>query len=288
MTGRRSRRRMSSGATSTIVAPGAKRFANRHKGVELVDDRTVRFHFKQPFLDFPILLGTGNVCGAGWVVPAKYYEQTGPAGFLQKPVGLAPTGWFRSSQACGSSSRRSRLLPSGSRQAARRWSACRRRRRASPCWSAARRTSSISSRRADRPGEEQPKLRLAPVLSGNWWLQFPGFQNPNSPFHDKRVRQAISLARSRCHKPGRIGGMGVVDGNWINNDVQYGIEWPEWPRDVDKAKQLMAEAGYPERLRRRLGDAGARVLLAGRAHRRRSCRRSASAPGCRPWSAASI
>ena len=56
----------------------------------MVDDRTVRFHFKEPFLDFPILLGTGNVCGAGWVVPAKYYEQVGQAGFLQKPIGAGP------------------------------------------------------------------------------------------------------------------------------------------------------------------------------------------------------
>ncbi len=62
----------------------------RSQGVELVDDRTVRFHFKEPFLDFPILLGTSNVCGAGWVVPAKYYEQVGQAGFLQKPIGAGP------------------------------------------------------------------------------------------------------------------------------------------------------------------------------------------------------
>ena len=33
--------------------------------VEVVDDRTVRFHFKDPFFDFPILHGNGNVCGAG-------------------------------------------------------------------------------------------------------------------------------------------------------------------------------------------------------------------------------
>src|SRR5262249_54875543 len=45
------------------------------QGVEIVDDHTVRFHFNAPFLDFPILLGTGNVNGAGWVVPAKYYEE---------------------------------------------------------------------------------------------------------------------------------------------------------------------------------------------------------------------
>ena len=84
------------------------------------------------------------------------------------------------------------------------------------------------------------------MVSGNWWLEFPGFQDPKNPFHDKRVRQAISLAVDRdAINQAECGGMGVVDGNWINNDVEYGMEWPKWPRDVAKAKQLMAEAGYP-------------------------------------------
>src|SRR5215212_4978465 len=47
------------------------------KDIKLVDNRTIRFEFTEPFLDFPILLGTGNLCGAGWVVPRKYYEQVG-------------------------------------------------------------------------------------------------------------------------------------------------------------------------------------------------------------------
>src|SRR5690348_282741 len=59
-------------------------------GVEVVGNDTVRFHFKQPFFDFPILLGTGNVCGAGWVVPANYYQKAGPDGFMQKPIGAGP------------------------------------------------------------------------------------------------------------------------------------------------------------------------------------------------------
>jgi hypothetical protein len=25
-------------------------------------------------------------------------------------------------------------------------------------------------------------------VSGNWWLAFPGLQDPKNPFHDMRVR----------------------------------------------------------------------------------------------------
>jgi peptide/nickel transport system substrate-binding protein len=87
---------------------------------------------------------------------------------------------------------------------------------------------------------------LAPVLSGSWWLEFPGFQNPQNPFHDKRVRQAVSLAVDRpAVNEAELAGFGKISGNWINNDVQYAIEWPAFERDVERAKQLLKEAGYP-------------------------------------------
>src|SRR5216683_5342368 len=56
-------------------------FKAKTEAVDIVDRRTVRFRFKEPFLDFLLLLGSGNVTGAGWVVPAKYYQQVGPDGF---------------------------------------------------------------------------------------------------------------------------------------------------------------------------------------------------------------
>ena len=102
------------------------------------------------------------------------------------------------------------------------------------------------------PGElidrvkSNPKLTLAPVVSANFWLEFPGFQDPKSPFHDKRVRQAVSLAVDRdAINQAECDGMGRVDGNWINDDVEYGMPWPKWEHNVGKAKQLMADAGFP-------------------------------------------
>src|SRR5262252_2126462 len=65
-------------------------FKKKTERIEIVDDRTVRFVFKEPFLDFAILFGTANVAAPGWVVPEKYYKQVGPDAFKQKPVGAGP------------------------------------------------------------------------------------------------------------------------------------------------------------------------------------------------------
>ena len=218
------------------------------EGVEVVDSKTIQFHFKQPFLDFPILLGTGNVCGAGWPVPAKYYQQMGQAGFLQKPIGAGPyklvsqePGVKLEFEAFADYYRPVHIknltmvaVPE-----------------------AATRVAMLERGEVDImyfvPGEliarvkNNPKLHLAPVVSANWWLEFPGFQDPKNPFHDKRVRQAISLAIDRdAMNQAECDNMGVTDGNWINDDVEYGMPWPKWPHDIAKAKQLMAAAGFPD------------------------------------------
>jgi len=91
-----------------------------------------------------------------------------------------------------------------------------------------------------------PGVMLAPVLSGSWLLEFPGFQDPKNPFHDKRVREAVSLAIDRrAINQAEAGGLGKPTGNWINSDVQYAVEWSEFERNVERAKQLMREAGFP-------------------------------------------
>jgi peptide/nickel transport system substrate-binding protein len=223
----------------------ASSFKAKTEAVDIVDKRTVRFRFKEPFLDFPLLLGSGNVTGAGWVVPAKYYQQVGPDGFKRKPIGAGP--YKLASMEPGVKVQfeafehyykpvHIKTLTMVSVP------------------EAASRLAMLERGEADLiyllPGElidrvkKNPKLMLAPVLSGSFWLELVGFQDPKSPFHDKRVRQAVSLAIDRAAiNEAECAGLGRVSGNWINDDVQYGLEWPGLEFNLDKARQLMREAG---------------------------------------------
>ena len=121
-------------------------------------------------------------------------------------------------------------------------------------------------------GELVPRIQrsktvmLAPVLSGNFWLWFPGFQDPKNPFHDKRVRQAVSLAIDReAINQAECAGLGEVDGNWINDDVEYAIEWPKWEHECRESQSASRRGRPPERLRIRLADAGPALFFARRA-----------------------
>ena len=220
---------------------------DRTDRINTVDKRTLRFDFKAPFLDFPRLMGTSNVCGAAWVVPAKYYEKVGKDGFVANPIGAGPyklvsqepgnrldfeafDGYYKPVHVKNFTIR---SVPEP-----------------------ATRLAMLDREEADiiyfitgdlvPKAMKDPKLMLAPVVSGNWWLEFPGFEDPKSPFHDKRVREAISLAINRdAMNQAECAGLGVVDGNWINDDVEYYLPWGKWPHDVAKAKKLLADAGYP-------------------------------------------
>jgi ABC-type transport system substrate-binding protein len=225
----------------------AKVLHDKTQSVDIADDRTIHFTFKGAFLDFPRLLGTSNVSGAGWIVPAKYYQEVGPDKFLQKPIGAGP---YRLVGAEAGTKIEFEAFDDYYRPVhIKRFTIV-----AVP--EAATRVAMLERGEADIiynvPGElidrikNNPKLLLAPVVSGSWWLEFPGFQDPKNPFHDKRVRQAVSLAIDReAINNAESGGMGRVSGNWINDDVQYALDWPKFPKDIAKAKELMKEAGHP-------------------------------------------
>ncbi|GIX49116.1 MAG: hypothetical protein KatS3mg131_3327 [Candidatus Tectimicrobiota bacterium] len=220
-------------------------FKAKTERVEIVDDRTVRFHFKAPFLDFPILFGTG-ASGAAWVVPAKYYQQVGPDGFKRQPIGAGPYRLVRQEPGVKLEFEAfpdyyrpvhvKQLVMVGVTEPF-------------------TRVAMLERGEADIiylvPGEliarvrSLPGVLLAPTLAGPFWMEMPGFEDPASPFHDRRVRQAISLALNRrALSEAETAGFAPPLGNWIPHNWPGAIEWPEFPYDPQQAKQLLADAGY--------------------------------------------
>ena len=67
----------------------AKLFHSRTEKIEAANLHLVRIHFKEPFPDFLdyFLPGATTI---GWVVPKKYVEKVGDAGFKKHPIGCGP------------------------------------------------------------------------------------------------------------------------------------------------------------------------------------------------------
>ena len=56
--------------------------------IETPDARQVRFKLNKPWPDF--LTFYSSASGAGWIVPKKYVEKVGDAGFTKHPIGAGP------------------------------------------------------------------------------------------------------------------------------------------------------------------------------------------------------
>ncbi|HEX2173952.1 MAG TPA: ABC transporter substrate-binding protein [Dehalococcoidia bacterium] len=216
--------------------------------IETPDARTVKFNFNDPFLDFLVLYGT-PASGAGWVVPERYYRQVGPDGFKQNPVGAGPYKFVRT---VGSNDLELeaftdywRRTPSVQTLIVRGVS------------ESATRLAALQTGETDLansiPGElietvrSDPNLTLVPVLTpAPQWLEFPGWEKPDNPFHDKRVRQAVSLALDRqAIVDAEHAGLAPLLTNWITPDMPGAIPGPPPEFNLTRARQLMAEAGFP-------------------------------------------
>jgi peptide/nickel transport system substrate-binding protein len=230
----------------------AKTFRDKLERIERVDDRTIIFHFKEPFVDF-LDLYNGSTTGIGWIIPKHYYEKVGKEGFKAQPIGAGPFKFV--SQEVGTQMvfeawadywRRTpgvkTIVVKGIRDLTARMAGL----QTGELDLAYGMTGKLLSRlMADR------KLRWNRNFTSVWWLMFPGYHEPDSPFHDKRVRQAVSLAINREFLVQQeTQGIGVISGNWLspeNRDAlrqdSPGVMLPKY--DPEQAKQLLAQAGFP-------------------------------------------
>src|SRR5947208_1449449 len=92
-----------------------------------------------------------------------------------------------------------------------------------------------------------PGLTLKPVASpATFWLYFADQWDPQSPWHDERVRQAANLALDRK----TINEALTLGYSKLTNSIipaSYDFYWQPPPAVYDpaRAKQLLAEAGHP-------------------------------------------
>ena len=70
-------------------AKGAKILQEKVREVTVVDRHRMRFQLQEPWPDFMTFYGT-LATSAAWITPKKYFEQVGPDGFKKAPVGLGP------------------------------------------------------------------------------------------------------------------------------------------------------------------------------------------------------
>ena len=214
--------------------------------IETPDDRTVRFIFKSPFLDFLTIYGSAS-SGAGWIVPKAYYQKVGKDGFKTAPIGAGPYRFVKQQAGVeiefeafqdywGKTPHIKTLImravPEGTSRLA------------------LLQTGEIDVTNLI-PGDligalqRDPKLRMAPVKASPGWLELTAYDKPDSPLRDIRVRQAVSLAIDRkAISDAEMGGMAAIEGTWIQEDWPDAISRPAPAYDLEKAKQLMVDAGY--------------------------------------------
>jgi len=207
----------------------------------------VRFRLKHPWPDF--LTFYASTTGAGWIVPKKYVEKVGDEGFKKAPVGAGPYKFVSSTPGVelvmeafepywrkAPSVKRLvfKVIPDESTRLA-----------------ALKRgeVDVVYSIRGELAEELQktPGLTLKPtVIQATQWINLIDQWDSKSPWHDRRVRLAANHAIDRKAINQAITlGHSKITWSIIPNSFDFYWQPPAYPFDPTRAKQLLAEAGYP-------------------------------------------
>ena len=225
----------------------ARTLKERVAVVETPDPARIRFRMKQPWPDF--LTFYTSASGAGWIVPKKYVEKVGDEAFKKAPVGAGPYKFVSFTPGVElvleAFDQYWRKPPNVKRLVFRVIS------EESTRLAALKRgeVDIVYSVRGELAEELQrtPGLTLKPaVIQGTFWLYFPDQWDSKSPWHDRRVRLAASLALDRpTINQALTLGYSRLTGNIIPSTFDFFWPPPAPVYSAARAKQLLAEAGYP-------------------------------------------
>src|SRR5205085_8331037 len=95
--------------------------------------------------------------------------------------------------------------------------------------------------------QHDPNLQLVDTRHASiQWLEFTQQWDPKSPWHDKRVRLAVNYALDRqAISEAACLGFCPPTAVIIPRVMDFALQTEPLPYDTKKAKQLLAEAGYP-------------------------------------------
>jgi peptide/nickel transport system substrate-binding protein len=219
----------------------------RVTAVEVPDPGRVRFRLKEPWPDFMTFYT--DATGAGWIVPKKYVEKVGEEGFKRAPVGAGPYRFVSFTPGV-------ELVLEAFEQYWRKPPSVKRLTlRAIPDEStrlAALKRGEVDIAYSVR-GELAEQLRRTPGLTlkpivgqATFWLYFTEQWDPKSPWHDRRVRLAVNHAIDRAAiNQAELLGFARLIGSIIPSSFQFYWPPPAYVHDPARARQLLAEAGYP-------------------------------------------
>jgi peptide/nickel transport system substrate-binding protein len=226
----------------------AKILKEKVAAVEAPDPGRLRFRLKQPWPDFMTFYAT-PATGANWIVPKKYVERVGEDGFKKAPVGAGPYRFVSSMPGVElvleATDAYWRKTPSVKRLVF----------KSVP--DVATRLVMLKQGDADvsyvLPGELGDEVRRTPGLTlrptpftSTHWLLFADQWQTSSPWHDRRVRLAATLAVDRqAINQAESLGFSKITGSIIPTTFEFYWQPPVHPFDPARAKQLLAEAGYP-------------------------------------------
>jgi len=226
----------------------AQMLKERVAAIETPAPGHIRFRLKQPWPDFMSFYGT-LATGAGWVVPRHYVERVGEDGFKKAPIGAGPYRFVSFTPGVElvleATESYWRKVPSVRRLVF----------KAMP--DQVTRLAALKSGEVDiaygisgELGEDvrrTPGLTLRPTpFASTHWLLFADQWDANSPWHDKRVRLAAihAVDRQAINETQSLG-FSQITGSIIPRSFDFYWQPPVHSFDPAKAKQLLAEAGYP-------------------------------------------
>jgi len=227
---------------------GAQTLKDHVREVEIVDPQVVRFHLNQPWPDFMTFYGT-TATAAGIVVPKNYLTQVGDDGFKKHPIGAGPykfistkpgievvleafPGYWRRvpnvktlvMRSIPDATTRALTLKTGEADIA----------------------YALDGLAAEGIRDDPGIQIVATKHASSNWIEFTEQWDPKSPWHDKRLRLAVNYALDR-QQISEVGCLGFCPpaGVIVPRVMDFALPAEPMPYDPARAKQLLAEAGYP-------------------------------------------